>query len=104
VQAKVGDTVSHAMLLSCAMDGDSNCENGIISFPSGKTLEGQIAQGLYKVMLREEFERLNELTGSLTLTSGVQARVGDKRIVDSLEGTVMSEYNSMACPQTIFQL
>jgi hypothetical protein len=38
------------------------------------------------------------------LTSGVQARAADKSIVDSLEGTVVWEYNSMACPQTIVRL
>jgi hypothetical protein len=72
--------------LSGAMDDDSNCETGIISFPNGNALGGQTAQGLYEVILREEFARLNELTGSLTLTSGVQARAGDKSIVDSLGG------------------
>jgi hypothetical protein len=92
------------MFLSGAMNDDSTCETGIISFPIGKTLGGQTAQGLYKVMLREEFARLNELTGSLTLTSGVQARAGDKSMVDSLEGTVVWEYDSMACPQRIVQL
>jgi hypothetical protein len=60
----------HAMFLSGAMDDDSNCEIGIISFPNGKTLGGQTAQSLYEVTLREEFSRLNELTGGLTLTSG----------------------------------
>jgi hypothetical protein len=40
----------------------------------------------------------------LTLTSGVQAAAGDKSIVDSLEGTVVWEYDSMACPQTIVRL
>jgi hypothetical protein len=97
MQAKIGATVSHAMFLRGAMGDDSNCETGIISFPNGKTLGGQTAQGLYEVTLREEFARLNELT----LTSGVQARGGDKSIVDSLEGTVMWEYDSMACPQMI---
>ncbi len=53
--------------------------------------------------MREEFARLNELTGSLTLASGVQARAGDKSMVDSLEGTIVWEYDSMACPQTIVQ-
>jgi hypothetical protein len=47
---------------------------------------------------------LNELTRSLTLTSGEQATAGDKSIVDSLEGTVVWEYDSMACPQTIVRL
>ncbi len=67
-------------------------------------MKGQAAQGLYEIMLREEFARLNELTGSLTLTSGVQAAAGDKSIVDSLKGTVVWEYDSMACPQTIVRL
>ncbi len=44
------------------------------------------------------------MTGSLALTSGVQAAAGDKSIVDSLQGTVVWEYHSMACPQTIVRL
>jgi hypothetical protein len=69
------------------MDDDSNCEAGIISFPNGKTLSGQTGQGLNEITLREEFARLNEQTGSITLSSGVQVRVSDKSLVDSLEGT-----------------
>jgi hypothetical protein len=34
----------------------------------------------------------------------VQARIRDKSIVDSLEGTVVWEYDSMPCPQLIVQL
>jgi hypothetical protein len=71
IQAAIGATMSHAMFLSGAMDDDSNCEAGIISFPNGKTLSGQAAQRLYEIMLREELSRLNELTGSITLSSGV---------------------------------
>jgi hypothetical protein len=67
-------------------------------------LSGQTAQGLYEITLREEFMRLNELTGSIMITSGVQARVSDKSLVDSLEGMVVWEYDSMACPQMIVQL
>jgi hypothetical protein len=47
---------------------------------------------------------MNELTGSLTLTSGVQARAADKSIADSLQGTVVWEYDPMECPQTIVKL
>jgi hypothetical protein len=47
---------------------------------------------------------MNELTGSLTLTSGVQAAVGYKSIMDSLEGMVVWEYDPMACPQTTVRL
>jgi hypothetical protein len=100
-QAKISSTASHAMFLSGGLDDGSDCEAGIISFPNGKTIGGQAVQGLYEITLREEFARLNELTGSLTLTSGVQAMAGNKSMVDSLEGTVVWEYDSMACPQTI---
>jgi hypothetical protein len=92
------------MFLAGGLDDQSKCEVGIITFPNGKALNGQAAQGLYEITLSEEFARLNELTGSLTLTSGVQAAAGDKSIVDSLEGTVVWEYDSIACPQTIVRL
>jgi hypothetical protein len=103
-EGKIGATASHSMFLAGELDDVSRCEVGIVTFPNGKTLDGQAAQELYKITLREEFARLNELTGSLTLTSGVQAAAGDKSIVDSLEGTVVWEYDSMACPQTIVRL
>jgi hypothetical protein len=67
-------------------------------------MSGQAAQGLYEITLREEFARMIELTGSITLSSGIQVRMLDKSLVDSLEGTVVWEYDSMACPQTIVQL
>jgi hypothetical protein len=92
------------MFLASGLDDDSRCEVGIVPFPDGKALSGQAAQGLYEIMLREEFARLNELTGSVTLASGVQVAAGDKSIVDSLEGTVVWEYDSMACPQTFVRL
>jgi hypothetical protein len=87
LEGKIGATASHSMHLASGLDDDSRCEVGFVTLPDGKVLNGQVAQGLYEITLREEFVRLNELTGSLTLTSGVQAAAGDKSIVDSLEGT-----------------
>ncbi len=76
----------------------------MVTLRDGKVLSGLASQGLYEITLREEFARMNELTGSLTLTSGVQARAADKSIVDSLEGTIVWEYDPMECPQTIVKL
>jgi hypothetical protein len=101
VVGKIGATIPKTMLLTGGLDDESRCELGVVTLPDGKVLNGQVAQGLYEITLREEFARLNELTGSLTLTSGVQAAAGDKSLVDSLEGTVVWEYDAMACPQTI---
>jgi hypothetical protein len=96
IQATIGATMSHIMFLNGAMDDDSNCKAGIISFPNGKSLSGQAAQGLYEITLREKFAIMNELTGSITLSSGVQANVSNMSLVDTLERTVVWEYNSMA--------
>jgi hypothetical protein len=104
VAGKIGATVSHTMFLSGNLDDRSNCEVGMVTLQSGKVLGGMASQGLYEITLREEFARMNKLTGSLTLTSGVQARAADKSIADSLEGTVVWEYDPMECPQTIVRL
>jgi hypothetical protein len=104
VDGKLGATVSHTMFLARDLDDKDNCEVGTVTTSDGKTLKGMAAQGLYEITLREEFARMNELTGSLTLTSGVQARATDKSISDSLEGTVVWEYDPMECPQTIVRL
>jgi hypothetical protein len=89
LKGKVGATASHTMFLTGGLDDESRCEVGIVTLPNGKVLNGQVALGLYEITLWEDFARLNELTGSLTLTSGVQAAAGDKSIMDSLEGTVV---------------
>jgi hypothetical protein len=104
VEGKIGATVSHTMFLAGDLDNDSNCEVGTVTLRDGKVLGGMASQGLYEITLREEFARMNELTGSLTLTSGIQARAADKNIADSLEGTVVWEYDPMECPQTIVKL
>jgi hypothetical protein len=104
VSGKIGATASHTMFLSGGLDNESSCEVGMVTLRNGKVLSGLASQGLYEITLREEFARLNELTGSLTLTSGVQARAADKSIVNSLEGTIVWEYDSMDCPQTIVRL
>jgi hypothetical protein len=53
------------------------------------------------ITLREKFVKMNELTGMITLSSGIQTRVADKRLVDSLEGTGELDYDLMACPQIV---
>ncbi len=81
--------MSHAIFFSKNLDENSNYEAGVISFPNGKTIKGQSAQGLYKITQREEFLKMNHLTGMFMLSSGIQARVSNMSLVDSLEGTVV---------------
>jgi hypothetical protein len=86
VSGKVGATVSHTMFLTGDLDDENNCEVGAVTTSDGKTLKGMASQGLYEITLREEFARMKELTGSLTLTSGVQARATDKSISAASRG------------------
>jgi hypothetical protein len=86
VEGKIGATVSHTMFLAGDLENNSNCEVGTVTIRDGKVLGGMASQGLYEITLREEFARMNELTGSLTLTS------------------VVWEYDPMECPQTIVKL
>jgi hypothetical protein len=67
IQATIGATASYAIFLTGSLDDDSNLEAGVISFSNGKNMGCQTSQGLYKIMLREEFAKMNELTGSVTL-------------------------------------
>jgi hypothetical protein len=63
IKATIGATMSHAIFLSGNLEDNSNCKAGVISFPNGKTMWGQAAQGLYEITLSEEFAKMNELTG-----------------------------------------
>jgi hypothetical protein len=58
VKGKIGATASHSMFLSGSLDDDSRCEEGMVTLPDGKVLNGLAAQGLYEITLREEFARL----------------------------------------------
>ncbi len=60
-------TMSHAIFFSKNLDNNSNYEAGVINFSNGKTIEGQPAQGLYKFTQKEEFSKMNELTGMFLL-------------------------------------
>jgi hypothetical protein len=79
------------------MDDYTNCKAGIIQFPYGKTMEGQTVQVIYGIRLREEFAKMNKLTGSITFSSGIQTRASNKSMVDSLVETIICEYELLAC-------
>jgi hypothetical protein len=74
IQATSGATVSHAIFLSRNLDDDSSFDVGMIRFHNSKTLSGQAAQGLYEIILREDFAKMGELTGSSMFSLGVRAQ------------------------------
>jgi hypothetical protein len=50
---KIGATISHTMFLTGGLDDESRCEVGVVTLPDGRVLNGQVAQGLYEITLRE---------------------------------------------------
>jgi hypothetical protein len=50
---------------------DDTCEAGIIQFPDGKTMGGQTTLAIFEITLREEFAKMNKLTGTNTFSSGL---------------------------------
>ncbi len=84
------------------MDDDSKCEAGVIDFPN--RVGGQTAQGLYEITFREKYAKINKLTETITLSSGIQTRVADKSLVDSSEGTLVWHCYSVVCPQIMVHL
>jgi hypothetical protein len=57
IQATKWETISHAVFLSRGLDNGSNCKARTISFPNGKTLGGQVAQGLYEITPQKNLPR-----------------------------------------------
>ncbi len=60
---KKGATASHLTYLSGNMDFDSNWEAGIIRFLDRKIMKGQTAHDIYKIILKEEFAKIDVLMG-----------------------------------------
>jgi hypothetical protein len=71
------------------MDDVSNCRVGVINFPIGKTIDKQTALGIHEITQNKEFAKMSKLTGTITLSSGIQTAVADKSLVDSVEGAVV---------------
>ncbi len=63
-----------------------------------KTSGGLTTQAVYEITLWEEFRNMNKLTRTIMFSSCIQTSAWrNKSIVDSLEGTIIWEYNSLVC-------
>jgi hypothetical protein len=88
VLSKKGAITSYSMYLSGNMDGNNNCKLQIIKFPDGKTLGWCTDQAIYKITLKEEFAKMNKLTGTM-FSSSLKTKASDKSMVPS--------FGSMEC-------
>ncbi len=101
IQVAIGATVSNSVVLSGNMDDNSNCKAGIINFLTLK---------------QEEVTQLQDHTnGGVCQDEGVDrnnhhrvfqdtTEMVDKSLVDSLEGTMVWDYDSVAYPRMVVQL
>jgi hypothetical protein len=64
----------------------------------------QATQAVYEITVLEEYAKLNNLTGTITVASGISAKVGDLSLRDSVEGTYVWTHLEEECPRTLVQL
>jgi hypothetical protein len=59
----------------------------MLELPGGRKIGGQATQAIYKITVLEEYAKLNDLTGTITVASEISAKVADLSLTDSVEGT-----------------
>jgi hypothetical protein len=53
----------------------------------GKELTSQVMLASYEALIIQEWARANDVTGMLTMASGITAPTSDRSVMDSAEGT-----------------
>ncbi len=82
-----GMTISHFTFLHGDITDGSYCETGVLEQPGGRKIGGQATQAIYEITVLEEYAKLNDLTGTITVASGISAKVGHLSLMDTVEGT-----------------
>jgi hypothetical protein len=93
VLSNTGAITSYSVYLSGNMDGNNNCKVRIMKFPDGNTLGWRTAQAIYKITLKQEFAKMNKLSGTM-FSSRLKTEALDKSMVDCLK---VPSYGSMEC-------
>jgi hypothetical protein len=89
--------------LKGGVDINNNCEVGTYEY-DGKEYTKQVVLASYELLLRQEWARANDITGMLTMASGVIAPTTDRSIMDSAEGTYVWNHSEESCPDAIVKL
>jgi hypothetical protein len=100
----IGTMKSHANVDVGSLADNGVCNRGALSLDDGRVLDKQVAQSVYEVILREEYGRLNDLSGTVSLPAGLVAKAGDLSLMDSFEGTFVWTIDKTVCPDTLVQL
>ncbi len=97
-------TISHSTFLHGDLTDGSYCETGVLDLPGARKIGGQATQAMYEITVLEEYAKLNDLTGTITVASGISAKVGDHSLADPVEGTYVWTRQEEECPRTLVQL
>jgi hypothetical protein len=65
---------------------------------------GHPTQGICDVTVLEEYAKLNHLTGTITVASGLTANAADLSLIDWVEGTSVWTHLEEECPRTLVLL
>ncbi len=99
-----GRTISHSTFLHGDLTDGSFCETGVLELSGRRNIGGQATQAIYEITVLEDYAKLNDLTGTITMASGISAKVGDLSLTDSVEGTYVWTHLEEECPRTLVQL
>ncbi len=54
---------------------------------------------MYEIMVLEEYAKLNDLTGTLTMASGITAKAANLSLTDSVDETYVWTHLEKECPK-----
>ena len=86
-----------------SLDLGHNCQVGTHTHGEA-VLDRQVTQTVWEVSVRQEWARVNEVSGLIITTSGLIAPVTDKSMMDTADGTYVWDYSQEDCPDSIVQL
>jgi hypothetical protein len=100
-----GTTISHSTFLNGNLTDSSYCETRVLELAGGGKIGGQATQAVYKITVLEEYAKVNYLTGSIMVASGITAKAADLSLRDlCMEGTYVWTHSQEECPRTLVQL
>jgi hypothetical protein len=75
-----------------------------VELPGGHKIGEQAIQAVNEITVLEEYAKLNNLTGIITVASGLTAMVADLSLTVSADGTYVWIHLEEECPRALVQL
>jgi hypothetical protein len=81
-----GSTIFDSTFLTGNYTDDSYCSMGMLELPRCGKTGRQATQKVYKITVIKEYAKINDLTRTINVTSGVISRAVDSSLTDTMEG------------------